>query len=87
MQLSRVLSRDGADAQTLRRIYVEVIQVVLLYGSETWVLTPLISGIMGGLYHRGAQSLTVPQLRRGRDDGRVYPPLAKAMSGCRVTVG
>ena len=31
-RLSRVLSREGADAQTLGRIYVAVVKVVMMYG-------------------------------------------------------
>ena len=41
-QLSLVLIREGEYAQTSGRIYVAVVQAVMLYGSETWVMTPLI---------------------------------------------
>ena len=33
--LNQILSREGADAQTLGHIYLAVVQLVLLYGSET----------------------------------------------------
>ena len=39
-QLTNILGREGADRRTLGRFYVAVVQTVLLFGSETWVLTP-----------------------------------------------
>ena len=47
-----VLSRVGADACKLRRIYVAVVHVVLMYGLETWVTKPHIGRVLVGLHHR-----------------------------------
>ena len=52
--MSSVLSREGADARTSGRIYVAVVNVVLLYGLETWVTTPHIGRVLVGLHHRVA---------------------------------
>ena len=38
-RLARVLSKGGADPKVSRTIYISVKQAVLLFGSETWVLT------------------------------------------------
>ena len=38
-RLARVLSREGADPKVSRTFYIAVTQAVLLFGSETWVLT------------------------------------------------
>ena len=46
-QLSRVLSREGAYARALVIIYVVVLQTVILYGSETWVMTSHIRRVLG----------------------------------------
>ena len=56
-RITRVLSREGADVQTLGRIYVAVIQAVPLYGSETWVLTPCFGEILVRFHHRLARRL------------------------------
>ena len=40
LQLSWVLCREGADPKVLRAFYTAVTQAVLLFGAETWVLTP-----------------------------------------------
>ena len=35
--MSRLLIGEGADALTLGRIYVVVVQEVMLYGSDIWL--------------------------------------------------
>ena len=44
--LTQVLSREGADAQTLGNIYLAVVKSILIYGSDTWVLTPLMKRVL-----------------------------------------
>ena len=56
--LSRVLSREGADTRTLGIIYVEVVQVFLLYGLKTWVIKTRIGRFWGRFHHRVARRLT-----------------------------
>ena len=53
-RLTRVLGREGEDAQALGMFYIAVVQVVLLYGSETWVMYPRIGKTLGGFHHRVA---------------------------------
>ena len=51
-RLTRVLIREGADARTSGQIYLAVVQSVMLYGLETWVMTPHIGRILGGFHQR-----------------------------------
>ena len=55
--LSRVLIREGVDARTLGRIYVTVVQAVMLYAFETWVMTPHSGRVLDGFHHRVARKL------------------------------
>ena len=41
-KLEKILGRERADRRTVWRFYVEVVQAVLLFGSDTWVLTPRV---------------------------------------------
>ena len=77
--LSRVLGREGADARNMGRIYVAVVQVVLLYGSETWETTPWIGRLFGRFHHRVALRMTGWKPWRRKDGRCMYPPLAEAM--------
>ena len=80
MQITRVLSREGADARTLVQIYFAVVKSVLLYGLENWVLTPHMHRLLGGFHHKLDRRLTGRQPRKGQDGGWVYPPLVDAMA-------
>ena len=64
-RLTQILSRKGADAHDLGRIYITVVQLIMLYGFETWVLTQQMKGFWGRFYHRVTRRLTVG--KRGGD--------------------
>ena len=77
--LTWLLSMGGADDRTLGHIYLAVVQSVLLYGSETWVLIPHMQRVLGGFHHRVAHRLTGRQPQKGRYGSWVYPSLEDAM--------
>ena len=74
-QLTRVLTREGMDAQTSGLIYLSVVQLVMLYRSETWVMTPCIERVLDGFHHRVTCRMTGRQPQRGRDGLWVYTPM------------
>ena len=39
-QLSRILSREGEDPKVSGHFFKAVTQAVLLFGADTWILTP-----------------------------------------------
>ena len=57
VQLTRVLIREGADARTSVQIYLAVVQLVIIYGSNTWVMTPHIGRVLVRFHHRVALRL------------------------------
>ena len=60
--------------------YKAVVQTVLLFGSESWVLTPRIMGRLEGFHRLIARRLAgrAPVYLR-REEQREYPPLGEAM--------
>ena len=54
--------------------------MVLLYGSETWVLTLRMQRVVGGFHHRVVHRLMGRQPRKGQDGGWVYPHIEDAMT-------
>ena len=75
-----VLIREGADAHTSGQIYLAVVQLVLLYGSETWVLTTRMKRVLGGFRHRVSCRLRGRQSWKKQDGIWIYPPLEDAMA-------
>ena len=56
-----------------------VVQAVLLFGTETWVMTPCMEWALGSFQHGVAQRITGRQLRRKEGGGRYYPLMATAI--------
>ena len=49
--------RELTDMRTTGRFYVAVVQAVLLFGSKTWVMTPLFEKALEGFHHRSARQM------------------------------
>ena len=54
--------------------------MVLIYGSETWVLKPHMQRVLGGFHHRVVHRPTGRKTRKGRDRGWVYPLMEDLMA-------
>ena len=78
-RLSRILSREGADQKVSRHFYKAVAQAVLLFGAETWVITPRMDRALDSFQHRVARRLTGRQTRRRGGGSWAYPPLEEEM--------
>ena len=78
-RLSWVLGREGADPKVSRTFYTVVAQAVLLFGAETWVLTPSMEKALESFQSRVARRITGRQPRRKKDGSWKYPPLAGAL--------
>ena len=71
-RLARILGREGADPKVSRKFYIAVIQQVLLFGAETWVLTKRMEATLDAFQGRVARRLTGRMPRRGRDGKWIY---------------
>ena len=78
-RLSQILIREGADPKVSGNFYKAVAQAVLLFGEETWVLTPRMERALDSFQHRVARRITGKQARRRTDGSWEYPPLAEAL--------
>ena len=56
-----------------------MVQAMLMFGLETWVLTPRMGWALGGLQHRVARRITGRQPKRREYGGWEYPPLVAAI--------
>ena len=78
-RLTRILSREGADKIISGTLFKAGVQQVLLFGAETWVLTPQIERALDSFMHGAARRVTGRQPWRGWDGKWYYPSLAGAM--------
>ena len=64
MRMTRILGREGEDLKISWLFFKAVVHAVLLFGSETWVLTPRMGRALGSFQKRVARRLTRRQRRR-----------------------
>ena len=64
-RLSHILSREGEDKRVAGKFFKAVVQAVLLFGAETWLLTPQIERALESFLHGAARWITGKQPRRG----------------------
>ena len=62
----RVLTREGATPAISGMFYKAIVQSILLYGCETWTITPAMLSALRGFHHRVARRLAcrLPKLRQ-----------------------
>jgi hypothetical protein len=80
-RVSRVLTRDGATAKTKGKFYLAVVQSVLLYGSETWVLSEKMRRMLEGFHNRCARQMTRQFIHPDlENEGEwIHPPTATTL--------
>ena len=55
--MDNILGREAADRRTVGRFYVAVVQVVLLFGSETGFMTHRLERSIEGFHHRAVRQM------------------------------
>jgi hypothetical protein len=75
----RPLIKTGVSPRHIGYFYKAIVQAILLYGSETWTITPRMLQILNGFHHRIARRISGLMPVRQDDDSWFYPPLEKAL--------
>ena len=73
--VSKVLMREGASPRVSGLFYKVVVQSVLLYGSESWVVTPAMLKVLSSFHHQVACQITNRMARKV--NGNWYYPYWK----------
>ena len=72
-RMTRILIREGAEPWVSGFLFKFIVQAVLLFGSETWVVTPLMGRALGEFQDQVAQRLTGRLSRRKMAGSRSTP--------------
>ena len=57
-----------------------LVQAVLLFGSDTWVLNPRLEKALSGFHHQAARRMAGMGPKRQPDGTWVYPPIGAALA-------
>ena len=77
--LSRILGREGSDPKISGHFCLVMVQAILLFGLEKWVMTPHMGRILGIFYHRLLRSISGIQTQIWLDGIWAYPPLEDSL--------
>ena len=67
--MTRILRREGAELRVSGFFFKSIFQSVLMFGAETWVITPHMGWVLGGFQYQVAKQLT-GQLPRKQEYGK-----------------
>ena len=70
----------GGGEENDGRFYVAVVQAVLIFGSETWVLNPRLDKYLEGFHHRAVRRIAVMGPKRQQDGTWVYTPIGAVLA-------
>ena len=71
--------REEVDRSTVSILYVAVVQAVLLFGLETWVVNPWLEKSLAGFHHKAVWQMMVVGPKCQLDGTWVYPPIGEAL--------
>ena len=79
----RILSREGAVPRVSRFFFTAVVQAVMLFGLETWVVPPRMGKALGGFQDQVERRLTGRPPQRELDGKWIYTSAATAQEKAR----
>ena len=66
--VAKVIKREGASAKIMGRFYLAVVQAVLLYGSDSWVINERDWKRLRSFHKRSIRHMTGEHIRK-REEG------------------
>ena len=76
----QILGREGEDRIMAGIFYVWVVKVVLMFGSDTWVMTPHLEKSLEIFHHRVVRQMVVMGPKRQQYVTWMYPQIVEAMA-------
>ena len=77
-RIGKILSKEKAKPRIMAIFYKAVVQSVLLYGSESWVLTKKMLQTLRSFHHRCARYITNRHIKQDMETGEWSYPNTKA---------
>ena len=82
-RVGQVLRKENAPPRVSAKFYKAIVQSILLYGRETWVLSTASLARLKGFHLRAACRMAKKHVpRRGPHQQWVYPPSDKVLEEC-----
>jgi hypothetical protein len=73
-RLGKILTSQGAYPKVMATFYKAIVESVLLYGAETWVLSKELERKLQSFHHRCARYISREHIRKDDHDQWIAPP-------------
>ena len=83
-QVAKILAKEGATSGTMAYFYKAVVQAVLLYGSESWVITTKMWRALNSFHHRCARYIAGEHIRQRPDGEWTFPETERILAQCKL---
>ena len=80
--MAKILKDEGANAKTMSKFYLTVVQAVLLYGADTWVVSKRNMDSLRSFHKRAMRYMTGLHIRKGEGDVWEYPDSEETREKC-----
>ena len=84
-RIYRLLNQDGIRAQTMARFYLAIVQAVLLFGAETWVISKRDLRLLESFHARCARHMAKMHIRCLPSGDWVYPETSVVLDICGLS--
>ena len=71
--IAKILKDEGSNAKTMAKFYITIVQAVLLYGADSWVISKRDMTRLNSFHKRVVRYLTGKHIRKHNDGNWEYP--------------
>ena len=82
--VAKILKREGANARTMARFYLAVVQAVLLYGADSWTISETDMRKLDRFHKRAIRHMTGNHIQKNREGEWSYPDHDVLFQKCRL---
>ena len=82
--VAKILKTEGANAKCMAKFYITIVQAVLLYGADSWVVTKRDMNKLRSFHHRAIRYITGRHIRKHDEDRWEYPDHQQLLKECQL---
>ena len=82
--IAKILKAEGANAKCMSKFYMTIVQAVLLYGADTWVIKKQDMDRLRSFHKRALRYMTGEHIRQKGDNTWEYPDHQDLLKKCSL---
>ena len=84
--VAKILKTEGANAKCMAKFYITIVQAVLLYGADSWVVTQRYLSKLRSFHNRAIRYITGKHIRKRSEHAWEYPNHTVLLKECRLAI-